>query len=65
MAIKIRREITFGVGNKGYRFENHEDEIEDTKQYQNGRDLEEARFIQGSLAQRIFDRLSPKKKRAA
>jgi hypothetical protein len=64
MALKISREIPFGTGSKGFRFENHQDHVEDLKQYQKGRLLEKARFRQGSLAQKIFDRLSSEEKAA-
>jgi hypothetical protein len=39
-------------------FRNHEDVIADQKQYEEGCILEEARFRTGSLAQKIFARLS-------
>jgi hypothetical protein len=61
MALKISREMPFGAGSRGFRFENHEDRVKDKKQYEEGRKLEKARFRQGSLAQKIFERLSSEK----
>jgi hypothetical protein len=61
MALRIVREISFGLGNKGFHFENQEDEAEDQKQYEEGRALEDVRFREDSLAQKIYERL----KRAA
>jgi hypothetical protein len=58
MSVKISRKIPFGAGSRGFRFRNHEDAIADRKQYEEGCDLEEARFRKGSLAQRIYERLS-------
>jgi hypothetical protein len=64
MALKITREIPLGSGNRGFRFENHDDRARDKRQYQEGLSLEKARFRRGSLAQRLFDRLSYEKKAA-
>jgi hypothetical protein len=64
MAVKIVREIAFGEGSRGFRFKNHPDQAEDRKQYQKGRLLEKARFREGSVAKRIFDRLSSEGKAA-
>jgi hypothetical protein len=64
MALKISRVIPFGEGSRGFRFENHEDRAGDNKHYEEGRKLEKARFREGSLAQRIFDRLSSVKRAA-
>jgi hypothetical protein len=58
MAVEIRREAHFGQGSKGFRFELREDEGMDRRFYETGRELEAARFREGSLGQRIFDRLS-------
>ncbi len=58
MAIGISREAHFGLGGKSFRFEVHRDVVADQKLYEAGRELEAARFRNGSLAQRIFDRLS-------
>jgi hypothetical protein len=62
MAVRISREIAFGGGSRGFRFENHNDRTGDRKQYQKGLTLENARLRPGSLAQRLFDRLSYQKK---
>jgi hypothetical protein len=61
MALKIVREMELSSGSKGFRFRNHEDRTADEKQYKKGRTLEKARFRQGSLGQKIYERL----KRAA
>ncbi len=58
MAVKISRKIAFGVGSKGFQFRNHNDVAGDRKHYEEGRSLEEARFRKGSLAQRMYARLS-------
>ncbi len=64
MALKIIREIPLGLGNRGFHFENQDDRARDKRQYLEGLSLEKARFRQGSLAQRLFDRLSYEKKAA-
>jgi hypothetical protein len=43
---------------EAFGFRNHEDTVADRKQYEEGCALEQARFRQGSLAQKIYDRLS-------
>jgi hypothetical protein len=58
MGVKISRTMPFGAGSKGFRFQNHEDAVADRKQYEEGRKLEKARFRKGSLAQKIYERLS-------
>jgi hypothetical protein len=58
MGLKISREVSFGRGSRSFRFENFEDRAEDQKQYEEGRILEEGRFREGSLAQRIYALLS-------
>jgi hypothetical protein len=58
MGVKISREITLGTGSKGFRFRNHHDAIADQKQYYEGRIHEKARFREGSLARKIYERLS-------
>lgn len=64
MALKISREISLGTGSKGFRFENQHDRARDRQHYQKGLLLEKARFRQGSVAQRLFDRLAYEKKAA-
>jgi hypothetical protein len=61
MAVKIAREILFGPGTKGFRFENDKDSNADKEQYEEGRRLEEVSQQDGSLGQRIYDRLSSKR----
>ena len=58
MAVKVSRVASFGAGSTGYRFEVHRDEEMDRQVYENGRELERARFRKGSMGQRVFDRLS-------
>lgn len=58
MGVKISRKMPFGSGSVGFRFRNHADTVADRKQYEEGCTLEEARFRKGSLAQKIYDRLS-------
>jgi len=58
MAVKISRDIPLSVGSRAFSFQNQGDRIADQKQYDEGRRLENARFRNGSLAQKIFDRLS-------
>jgi hypothetical protein len=57
MSLKIIREVPLGIGTKGFRFKNQRDLRADREEYQKGRDLEKARFTQGSLAREIYDRL--------
>jgi len=57
MAVKVIREIPFGAGNRGFRFENRHDRAADKKQYKKGVLLERARFRPGSVASRLFERL--------
>ncbi len=58
MGVKISRKMLFGAGSRGFRFENHKDTVEDQRQYEEGRALEEGRFRKGSLAQRFYALLS-------
>jgi hypothetical protein len=58
MALRIVREMPLGSGSKGFRFENHEDSTADQKQYEEGRSLEESRFRDGTLGQKIYNRLA-------
>jgi hypothetical protein len=58
MGVKISREMPLGAGSRGFRFRNHQDAIADQKQYDEGRILEKARFREGSLGRKIYDRLS-------
>ncbi|MGA2742409.1 MAG: hypothetical protein ABSG65_33845 [Bryobacteraceae bacterium] len=58
MAVEISREVQFGPGSKGFRFALRDDEGLDRQIYEDGRDLEAARFQEGSIGRRIFDRLS-------
>jgi len=58
MAVKITREAQFEPGNKGFRFELRDDEGMDRSFYEAGRRMEAARFQEGSIGQRIFERLS-------
>ncbi len=51
--------MTFGAGNWGFRFHNYADAVGDRRHYQEGRTLEEARFRKGTLAEKIYQRLSP------
>ncbi len=61
MAVKIIREIPLGPGTKGFRFENHEDFDSDREQYEEGLRLEESSQKDGSLGQKIYDRLCSKR----
>ena len=58
MALKIICEAPLGPGHKAFRFLNHEDRNADQMWYEDGRALEKARFREGSLGQKIFERLS-------
>ncbi len=58
MGLKISRKMPFGAGSRGFRFRNHADTLGDRKQYEEGCTLEQARFRTGSLAQKIYARLS-------
>jgi hypothetical protein len=58
MAVKISRRIAFGAGSKGFRFHNYANAAGDRKHYEEGRSLEEARFRKGTLAQKMYARLS-------
>jgi hypothetical protein len=64
MALRIVREMPLGPGSRGYRFENQEDNAADQQQYEEGCTLEEARFREGSLGQKIYERLSSDKQAA-
>jgi hypothetical protein len=61
MSLKIIREMPLGTGSKGFRFKNQRDLSADQEEYQKGRDLEKARFSEGSLAREIYDRLCANK----
>jgi hypothetical protein len=61
MAVKIVREIPLGPGSKGFRFENHQDSDADREQYEEGLRLEEISQQDGSLGQKIYDRLCSKR----
>jgi hypothetical protein len=61
MAVKITREISFGPGTKGFRFENLKDSNADQEQYEEGRRLEEVSQQDGSVGQMIYDRLSSRR----
>jgi hypothetical protein len=68
MGLKITREMPFGLGSRGFRFENYEDSAQDQKQYEEGRTIEEGRFREGSLVQKVYELLSnatPRKLNAA
>jgi len=56
--VEIGREVRFGAGSKGFRFETRRDKKKDREVYRVGQYLEAARHKKGSLGQRIFDRLS-------
>jgi hypothetical protein len=58
MAVRISRKMPFGAGSRGFHFDNYADEVADLRRYQEGRTLEDARFRRGSLADRLFRRLS-------
>jgi hypothetical protein len=58
MALKITRDVPSSVGTPSFRFRSEGDTTADLKRYEEGLNLEKARFQSGSLAQRIFDRLS-------
>ena len=58
MAVEIGREVSFGAGSKGFRFETRRNKKKDRAVYKVGQYLEAARYKKGSLGQRIFDRLS-------
>jgi hypothetical protein len=58
MAVKITHDLPFSAGTRAFRFRNESDTTADLKRYEEGLNLEKARFQSGSLAQRIFDRLS-------
>lgn len=58
MAVKISRDIPLSVGSRAFSFRNQGDRIADQLQYEEGRSHENARFLRGSLAQKMFDRLS-------
>ena len=61
MAVKITREISFGPGTKGFHFENERDSNADQEQYEEGRRLEDVSQQDGSIGQKIYDRLSSKR----
>jgi len=58
MALKITRDVPSSVGTRAFRFRSEGDTTADLKRYEEGLNFEKARFQSGSLAQRIFDRLS-------
>jgi hypothetical protein len=58
MAVKITRDMPVGARTLAFRFRNESDRSADLKHYEEGINLERARFQSGSLAQKIFERLS-------
>jgi hypothetical protein len=58
MGIRASRETPAGSGTRSFRFENVPDRAGDRQQYEEGRAFEEGRFHHGSIAQRVFARLS-------
>lgn len=58
MALKISRTVPLGPGSTGFRFENSTDTVDDQRCYEEGRQLERARFRRGSLAQQIYERMT-------
>jgi hypothetical protein len=58
MAVRITRKMPFGAGSKGFRFRNYADATADGERYREGCALEEARFRRGSLAEKMYQRLS-------
>lgn len=58
MAVKVSRVIPFGSGARSFRLVNVHDVVRDQRQYEEGLALEQKRFQQGSISQRVFDRLS-------
>jgi hypothetical protein len=57
MAVKVSRMAQFSSGSRGYRFESHRDEAEDRKVYEVGKTLEREVSREGSLGQRVLERL--------
>lgn len=58
MAVEICRETEFGSGSRGFRFALRADDGLDKRLYEDGCQLETARFREGSIGQRMFARLS-------
>jgi hypothetical protein len=58
MAVRVSRIAQFSSGSRGFRFESHRDEAEDCKVYGIGETFEREISREGSLGQRIFERLS-------
>jgi hypothetical protein len=58
MALKIMRDVPLSVGTRAFHFCNKTEHTADRQCYEEGINLEKSRFLRGSLAQEIFDRLS-------
>jgi hypothetical protein len=58
MAVRVSRETSVGSATRSFRFEIVRDRARDQRHYEEGRASEQERFHQGSIAQRVFDRLS-------
>ena len=58
MAVRVSRETSVGSATRSFRFEIVRDPARDQRHYEEGRASEQERFHQGSIAQRVFDRLS-------
>lgn len=58
MAVKVNRVASSGSGTRSFRLVNVNDRARDEKQYEEGLALEQQRFQQGSISQRVFERLS-------
>jgi len=57
MAIRITRQVSFGTHTRAFRFEVFRDEAQDKKIYELGCELEKERFREGSLGQKIYERI--------
>ena len=58
MAFELSREARSGIGSRDYRFQFRRDFAAERKLFEAGQKCENARFHKGSLAQKIFDRMS-------
>jgi hypothetical protein len=58
MAVSLMREVSLHRGVRGFYAEFHADEEHDKGLYQSCVALENDRFVNGSFAQRVFERLS-------
>jgi hypothetical protein len=58
MAVKVSRIAQFSSGSRGFRFEVQRDEAEDHRVFNIGHGLEKGIDRQGSLGQKILERLS-------